>query len=169
MLAIESVLTISRLFTTFFVCSHFCHSSSSSDKVHHSVVGILENCTLNKSCGHLNEYSYFQFESRLNILHGERCRDEDTKGNDNALWKPVPRTNRKECHSVCVCLAARDHEPACLDAGGIWGSLWEWRIIFFRELRPIKPVLSGHSKIDSTKNLKTNDSFGAFCNTFDLH
>ena len=43
-----------------------------------------------------------------------------------------------------------------------------------------KPVLSGHSKIDKTKILKTNGSLikvesisecslGAFCNTFDLH
>ena len=43
-----------------------------------------------------------------------------------------------------------------------------------------KPSLSGHSKIDKTKVLKTNSSFmevesiaecslGAFCNTFDLH
>ena len=44
----------------------------------------------------------------------------------------------------------------------------------------VKPVLSGHSKIDKTKVLKTNGSLmkvesiaecslGAFCNTFDLH
>ena len=44
----------------------------------------------------------------------------------------------------------------------------------------VKPVLSGHSKIDKTKVLKTNGSFmkveriaecslGAFCNTFALH
>ena len=44
----------------------------------------------------------------------------------------------------------------------------------------VKPVLSGHLKIDKTKVLKTNGSLmkvksiaecslGAFCNTFDLH
>ena len=44
----------------------------------------------------------------------------------------------------------------------------------------VKPVLSGHSKIDKTKVLKTNGSLmkvesiakcslGAFCNTFKLH
>ena len=44
----------------------------------------------------------------------------------------------------------------------------------------VKPVLSGHSKIDKTNFLKTNGSLmkvesivecslGAFCNTFDLH
>ena len=44
----------------------------------------------------------------------------------------------------------------------------------------VKPVLSGQSKIDKTKVLKTNGSLmkvesiaecslGAFCNTFDLH
>ena len=44
----------------------------------------------------------------------------------------------------------------------------------------VKPVLSGHSKIDKTKVLMTNGSLmkvvsiaecslGAFCNTFDLH
>ena len=44
----------------------------------------------------------------------------------------------------------------------------------------VKPVLSGHSKIDRTKVSKTNGSLmtvesiaecslGAFCNTFDLH
>ena len=39
----------------------------------------------------------------------------------------------------------------------------------------VKPVLSGHSKIDKTKSLKTNgslmkvESIGAFCNIFDLH
>ena len=44
----------------------------------------------------------------------------------------------------------------------------------------VKPVLSGHSKLDKTKVLKTNGSLmkvksiaecslGAFCNTFDLH
>ena len=47
-------------------------------------------------------------------------------------------------------------------------------------LNTVKPVLSGHSKIDKTKVLKTNGSLmkvesiaecslGAFCNTFDLH
>ena len=46
--------------------------------------------------------------------------------------------------------------------------------------RTVKPALSGHSKIDKTKVLKTNGSLmkvksiaecshGAFCNTFDLH
>ena len=44
----------------------------------------------------------------------------------------------------------------------------------------VKLVLSGHSKIDKTKTVMTNDSLikvqvlqnaplGAFCNTFDLH
>ena len=44
----------------------------------------------------------------------------------------------------------------------------------------VKPVLSGHSKIDKTKVFKTNGSLmkvesiaecsqGAFCNTYDLH
>ena len=44
----------------------------------------------------------------------------------------------------------------------------------------VKPVLSGHSKTDKTKVLKSNGSLmkvesipecslGAFCNTFDLH
>ena len=44
----------------------------------------------------------------------------------------------------------------------------------------VKPVLSGNLKIDKTKVLKTNGnlmkvesiaecSFGAFCNTFNLH
>ena len=44
----------------------------------------------------------------------------------------------------------------------------------------VKPVLSGHSKIDKTKIITTNGSLmkvesiaecslGAFCNTFDLH
>ena len=49
----------------------------------------------------------------------------------------------------------------------------------------VKPVLSGHSKIDKTKTLMTNGSLmkvesiaecllqnaplGAFCNTYDLH
>ena len=44
----------------------------------------------------------------------------------------------------------------------------------------VKPVLSGHSKIDKTKVLKANgslmkveriaqSSLGAFCNIFDLH
>ena len=44
----------------------------------------------------------------------------------------------------------------------------------------LKPVLSGHSKLDKTKVIKTGDSLvqaesiaecctGAFCNTFDQH
>ena len=48
------------------------------------------------------------------------------------------------------------------------------------ELSTVKPVLSGHSKTDRTKVLKTNVSLmkvesiaecsiGAFCNSFDLH
>ena len=48
------------------------------------------------------------------------------------------------------------------------------------ELHITKPVLSGHSKTDKTKVLKTNGSLmkvksiaecslGAFCNTFGLH
>ena len=47
-------------------------------------------------------------------------------------------------------------------------------------LPTVKPVLSGHSKIDKTKMLMTNGNLmkvkvlqnaplGAFCNTFDLH
>ena len=51
---------------------------------------------------------------------------------------------------------------------------------WFINLNTVKPVLSGHSKIDKTKVLKTNGSLmkaesiaecslGAFCNTFDLH
>ena len=47
-------------------------------------------------------------------------------------------------------------------------------------INTVKPVLSGYSKIDKTKTLKTNGSLikveslaecslGAFCNTFDLH
>ena len=47
-------------------------------------------------------------------------------------------------------------------------------------LYTVKPVLSGHSKTDKTKVLKTNGnlmkvesiaecSLGALCNTFDLH
>ena len=47
-------------------------------------------------------------------------------------------------------------------------------------LNTVKSVLSGHSKLDKTKVLKTKGSlikvksiaecsFGAFCNTFDLH
>ena len=47
-------------------------------------------------------------------------------------------------------------------------------------LNTVKPLLSGHSKIDKTKILMTNGSlmkvevlqnapFGAFCNTLDLH
>ena len=47
-------------------------------------------------------------------------------------------------------------------------------------LHTVKPVLSGHSKIDKTMVLTTNGSLmkvgsiaecslGAFCNTFDLH
>ena len=50
----------------------------------------------------------------------------------------------------------------------------------FRKSDTVKPVLSGHSKIDKTKVLKENGSLmkvesiaecslGAFCNTFDLH
>ena len=46
--------------------------------------------------------------------------------------------------------------------------------------RTVKPVFSGHSKIDKTEVFKTNGSLmrvesiaecslGAFCNTFDLH
>ena len=49
-----------------------------------------------------------------------------------------------------------------------------------RRKNAVKPVLSGHSKIDKTKVLKTDGSLmqferiaecslGAFCNTFDLH
>ena len=48
------------------------------------------------------------------------------------------------------------------------------------QLTKVKPVLSGHTKIDKTRVLKTNGSLmkvvsiaecslGAFCNTFDLH
>ena len=50
----------------------------------------------------------------------------------------------------------------------------------FGQMCSVKPVLSGHSKIDKTKILKTNGSLMkvesiaecslvAFCNTFDLH
>ena len=52
--------------------------------------------------------------------------------------------------------------------------------LMFYLMTTVKPVLSGHSKIDKAKVLKTNGSFmkvksiaecssGAFCNTFDLH
>ena len=53
-------------------------------------------------------------------------------------------------------------------------------IMVFKVQCTVKPVLSGHSRIDKTKVLKTNGSLmkvesiaecslGAFCNTFDLH
>ena len=53
-------------------------------------------------------------------------------------------------------------------------------MIIYIDKTTVKPVLSGHSKIDKTKILKTNGSLmnaesiaecslGAFCNTFDLH
>ena len=53
-------------------------------------------------------------------------------------------------------------------------------VIIFSYFITVKPVYSGHSKKDKTKVLKANDSlmkvksiaecsFGAFCNTFDLH
>ena len=52
----------------------------------------------------------------------------------------------------------------------------EWLLFIYT----VKPGLSGHSKIDKTKVLKTNGSLmkvesiaecslGAFCSTFDLH
>ena len=51
---------------------------------------------------------------------------------------------------------------------------------YFNKFHTVKPVLSGYSKIDKTKVLKTNVSLmkvesiaecsvGAFCNAFDLH
>ena len=50
----------------------------------------------------------------------------------------------------------------------------------YLKINTVKPVLSGHLKIDKTMVLKTNGSLmkvesiaecslGAFCNTFDLH
>ena len=56
------------------------------------------------------------------------------------------------------------------------GISWSYSLLFVT----VKPVLSGHSKIDKTKVLKTNGgsmkgksiaegSLGAVCNTFDLH
>ena len=68
-----------------------------------------------------------------------------------------------------------------------WHSLFIINLNFFAEEKDryldchtVKPILSGHSKIDKTRVLKTNDSLmkvesiaecslGAFCNTFDLH
>ena len=47
--------------------------------------------------------------------------------------------------------------------------------ILMTQLYIVKPVLSGHSKIDNAKILMTNgrlmkvESIAAFCNTFDLH
>ena len=43
----------------------------------------------------------------------------------------------------------------------------------FKARKTVKPVLSGHSKIDKIKVLKTDSCLvqvkSAFCNTFDLH
>ena len=58
--------------------------------------------------------------------------------------------------------------------------LFTLSIISLGKCVTVKPVLSGQSKIDKTKVLKTNGSLmraksiaecslGAFCNTFDLH
>ena len=55
-----------------------------------------------------------------------------------------------------------------------------WLKISIDNVDTVKPVFSGHSKIDKTKALKTDGSlmqiksiaecsFGAFCNTCDLH
>ena len=52
--------------------------------------------------------------------------------------------------------------------------------VYYIKYVTVKPVLSGHSKLDKTKILMTNGSLmkvesiaecslGAFCNTFDLH
>ena len=55
-----------------------------------------------------------------------------------------------------------------------------YNLDLWSSLCTVKPVRNGHSKIDKTKILMTNSSlmkvesiaecsFGAFCNTFDLH
>ena len=54
---------------------------------------------------------------------------------------------------------------------------FQWHIsgLNLKSISTVKPVLSGHSKIDKTKILTTNgslmkvESIGAFCNAFDLH
>ena len=66
--------------------------------------------------------------------------------------------------------------PACSAIGTRW-SIEIWHV---ENSATVKPVLSGPSKIDKTKVLKTDGtlmqvesiaecSLGAFCNTFDLH
>ena len=62
----------------------------------------------------------------------------------------------------------------------VYTSVQNFRTLTYKNIQhTVKPVLSGHSKIDKTKILKTNGSlmkveriaehsFGAFCNSFDL-
>ena len=61
-----------------------------------------------------------------------------------------------------------------------WQGLAVHLLSSFDKLNTVKPVLSGHSKIDKTQAFKTNGSLmkvksiagcslGAFCNTFDMH
>ena len=70
---------------------------------------------------------------------------------------------------------SRDHDT-------IWSSVYldHFSSLQIDKVRTIKPVLSGHSKIDKTKVFKTNGrlmqvesiaecSLGAFCNSFDLY
>ena len=70
----------------------------------------------------------------------------------------------------------------CYATGGHHGRLAQVlaNSIALINIHTVKPVLSGHSKIDKTKVLKTNGSLmkvesiaecslGAFCNTYDLH
>ena len=56
----------------------------------------------------------------------------------------------------------------------------KYNFLFHFDIFDVKPALSGHSKINKTKNLKANGSLMkakgmaecslvAFCNTFDLH
>ena len=69
------------------------------------------------------------------------------------------------------------HRLSVLQAG--W-PICKYLVIRKLKKTTVKPVLSGHLKIDKTKVLKTNGSLmkvesiaecslGAFCNTFDLH
>ena len=64
------------------------------------------------------------------------------------------------CVGICVCVS----------------SSWYRRFVSGLSCHTVKPFLSGHSKIDKTKVLKTNGSLmevksncRMLCNTFDLH
>ena len=149
-----------------------------------TIVSILTFKSMIFSCS--VEFSIKSFIARSNIhsICRTNCRNIKAQYGIVTLWtllSYLPYHFYLKIHKVVVSMfnSLNSNQGLSVKVLHYRITLCRTRCSLGQDLTPRQPVLSGHSKINKTKILKTNGSFmkvksiaesdGAFCNTFDLH